>query len=325
MPPKKNNVATGKKPEQHVQEALSPFTVLRQPVSQLRPQTSQSSDASEDAPSHDTEATPTSGSADPSIPSNPSISFTERFTSGDMNPQYLEMVQQMQQQMQQQMKEQMQQQMQQQQEMQERMQQQMQQNLLQVIERMTPSSQTFAQTPAAETHQTAETQENQIHRRIQRLQENARIIRSTYDKVKLINNQDWSRWNTNLRDYINALRINSILDEEYDIPNLNNPEKQLYDAQDTILQTFLRITVDQKHLHLLKGVATATKQYQTVKTHLDLGIHAQIFYAAKKLQTLKFITFEEYATVYISCINQICDTRIITFREIAPYLFMVSI
>src|SRR5450755_4374396 len=98
MPPKKNNVATGKKPEQHVQEAPSPSTVLRQSMSQLRPQTSQSSDASEDAPSHDAEATPTSGSADPSIPSKPSIPFTERFTSGDMNPQYLKMVQQMQQQ-----------------------------------------------------------------------------------------------------------------------------------------------------------------------------------------------------------------------------------
>ena len=115
------------------------------------------------------------------------------------------------------------------------------------------------------------------------------------------------------------------MDEKYDIPDLNNPEKQLYDTQDTILQAFLRITVNQRHLHLLKGVLTATKQYQTLKTYLDLGIHAQIFYAVKELQTLKFITFEEYAAAYISCINQICDAGITTFREIALYLFMASI
>jgi hypothetical protein len=140
-----------------------------------------------------------------------------------------------------------------------------------------------------------------------------------------MSNQDWSRWNINLRDYITALRMDSILDEEYDIPDLDDPEKQLYDAQDTILQAFLRITVDQRHLHLLKGVPTATKQYQTLKTHLDLGIHAQIFYAAKELQTLKFTTFEEYAAAYTSCINQICDAGITTLREAAPYLFMASI
>jgi hypothetical protein len=56
-----------------------------------------------------------------------------------------------------------------------------------------------------------------------------------------------------------------------------------------------------------------------------LGTHAQIFYAAKELLTLKFTTFEEYATAYISCINQICDAGIKTLREAAPYLFMASI
>jgi hypothetical protein len=119
--------------------------------------------------------------------------------------------------------------------------------------------------------------------------------------------------------------MDNILDEEYDIPDLDNPEKQLYDAQDTIIQAFLRITVDPRHLHLLKGVPTATQQYQTLKTHLDLGIHAQIFYAANELHILKFTTFEEYATAYTSCINQICDAGITTFREAAPYLFLASI
>jgi hypothetical protein len=89
-----------------------------------------------------------------------------------------------------------------------------------------------------------------------------------------MSNQDWSRWNINLRDYITALRMDSILDEEYDIPDLDDFEKQLYDAQDIILQAFLRIIVDQRHLHLLKGVPTATKQYQILKIYLDLGIHA---------------------------------------------------
>jgi hypothetical protein len=40
---------------------------------------------------------------------------------------------------------------------------------------------------------------------------------------------------------------------------------------------------------------------------------------------LKFITFEEYAAVYTSCINQICDAGITIFREVAFYLFMASI
>ena len=67
--------------------------------------------------------------------------------------------------------------------------------------------------------------------------------------------------------------MDSILDEEYKIPDQDDPEKQLYDAQDTILQAFLRITVDMRHIHLLKGVLTAIRQYQTLQTHLDLGIH----------------------------------------------------
>ena len=53
--------------------------------------------------------------------------------------------------------------------------------------------------------------------------------------------------------------MDSILDEEYKIPDQDDPEKQLYDAQDTILQAFLRITVDMRHIHLLKGVLTAIK------------------------------------------------------------------
>jgi hypothetical protein len=119
--------------------------------------------------------------------------------------------------------------------------------------------------------------------------------------------------------------MDSILDEKYNIPDLNNPEKQLYDTQDTILQAFLRITVNQKHLHLLKGVPTVTKQYQTLKIYLDLSIYSQIFYAVKKLQTLKFTTFEKYAAAYTLCINQICDTEITTLRETIPYLFMAFI
>ena len=95
------------------------------------------------------------------------------------------------------------------------MQQQIQQNLLQVIERIAPSTQI---TPS-NTH-------TYIHLKIQRLQENAKLMRSMYEKTKLANNRDWPRWSENLRDYITALRIDNILSENYEIPYSKNSEKQ---------------------------------------------------------------------------------------------------
>jgi hypothetical protein len=91
----------------------------------------------------------------------------------------------------------------------------MQQNLLQIIERIALSTQI---TPS-NTH-------IYIHLKIQRLQKNAKFMRSMYEKTKLANNRDWPRWNENLRDYIAALRINNILSENYEIPPSENSEKQ---------------------------------------------------------------------------------------------------
>jgi hypothetical protein len=50
-------------------------------------------------------------------------------------------------------------------------------------------------------------------------------MRSMYEKTKFANNRDWSRWNKNLHDYITALRINNILNENHEIPPLKNPKK----------------------------------------------------------------------------------------------------
>jgi hypothetical protein len=82
-------------------------------------------------------------------------------------------------------------------------------------------------------------------------------MRSIYEKTKFANNRDWFRWNENLRDYIAVLRINDILSENYEIPSLEDSEKQWYEAQDTILQSFLRSITDFKYLYLLKGLPTA--------------------------------------------------------------------
>jgi hypothetical protein len=128
-------------------------------------------------------------------------------------------------------------------------------------------------------------------------------MRSIYEKTKLANNRDWPRWNENLRDYIAALRINDILSENYEIPPSEDPEKQWYEAQDTILQSFLRITTDSKHLYLLKGLPTAQQQYQTLKVHLDLGTHTQIYFSARDLITMKFIIYENILASFTSYIN----------------------
>jgi hypothetical protein len=79
------------------------------------------------------------------------------------------------------------------------------------------------------------------------------------------------------------LRMDSILDEEYEIPDLNNPKKQIYDAQDMMMQSFLWVTIDIRHLPLLKGIPTAIRQYQILKTHLDMNTHALIRYATREL------------------------------------------
>ena len=88
------------------------------------------------------------------------------------------------------------------------------------------------------------------------------------------------------------------------------------------MQSFLRITIDSKHLYLLKGLPTAQQQYQTLKVHLDLGTYTQIYFSAKDLITMKFTIYEDILASFTSYANQMSDAGITTFREALPYLFM---
>jgi hypothetical protein len=185
-------------------------------------------------------------------------------------------------------------------------------NFLQAMERMITS----AQASPASTH---------IHQKIQQLQEAARLVRFRYEKTKLASSHDWPRWNKNLHDYMTRLRISDILSEDYEIPISESPEKQLYDAQNTILQSFLRITVDPMYQYLLERLPTAREQYKALQAYLDLGKHAQIYYAVKELHTLKFSTYEASAASFTSLIRQIHDAGLTTIDDIAPYLFMAFI
>ena len=184
MPPKKGTIAAGKQPEQRTQEAPSPPpTVLRHSnsdsMSQARPETPQLSDISDEEAFYDTEITSTTGPAGFIRPSKPLLApITFPDLPAKAKDKNLDLILQMQKQMQEQQEKQ-QQQMLMQQERQERMQQQMQQNFLQVIERIAPSTQI---TPS-NTH-------TYIHLKIQRLQENAKLMRSIYEKIKFANNRD---------------------------------------------------------------------------------------------------------------------------------------
>jgi hypothetical protein len=112
------------------------------------------------------------------------------------------------------------------------------------------------------------------------------------------------------------------LSENYEIPPSEDLKKQWYETQDTILQSFLRIITNSKHLYLLKGLPTAQQQYQTLKVYLDLETYAQIYFSARDLITMKFIIYEDILTSFTSYANQISDAGITTFREALPYLFM---
>jgi hypothetical protein len=156
-------------------------------MSQTRSETLQFSDISDEEVLYDAEITPTTGPAESIRPSKPLLApITFPNLPAKTKDKNLDLILQMQKQMQEQQEKQQQQMLMQQerqermqQERQERMQQQMQQNLLQMIERIAPSTQI---TPS-NTH-------TYIHLKIQRLQENAKFMRSIYEKIKFANNRD---------------------------------------------------------------------------------------------------------------------------------------
>jgi hypothetical protein len=61
--------------------------------------------------------------------------------------------------------------------------------------------------------------------------------------------------------------------------------------QDNVFRMFIITIVAISYRHLLMDVDTARKQYNALKTHLNLGPHAQAFNAVKGLIQQKFINY----------------------------------
>ena len=91
-----------------------------------------------------------------------------------------------------------------------------------------------------------------------------------------------------MRSYMSNLEIPDILNEAYEAPMDNTPERVIFKAQDAIMSSFLLATTDQEYLHLLQNHHTAKNRYHALREYLDLKTHAQRYYTVKKIITHKF-------------------------------------
>jgi hypothetical protein len=76
-----------------------------------------------------------------------------------------------------------------------------------------------------------------------------------------------------------SLQMPDILSVSYEIPTKGTPECAIYNVQNTLLSSFILETVEQDYHHLLQKKTSAWEQYDTLQKYLDLGQHAQRYYA----------------------------------------------
>jgi len=144
-----------------------------------------------------------------------------------------------------------------------------------------------------------------IHQQIRQLNEKAKVWAPILSTVELAGTHTWSTWQHAFFRYTDALRLNTILDDDYEIPARETAEWNLWDVQDDLLRTFIITTVAASHRHLLNNARTAREQFDVLKKHLDLGSHAQAFNAAKGLSRLKFIIYQSSLAAWTSYVIQL--------------------
>jgi len=99
----------------------------------------------------------------------------------------------------------------------------------------------------------------------------------------------------------------------------------IYNIQNTLLSTFILETVEQDYHYLLQEKTSAWEQYETLQKHLDLGQHAQRYYATKEMLAHRHATFQSTVAAVTAFIARMRDANVRTLEEIAPYLFMAAI
>ena len=196
------------------------------------------------------------------------------------------------------------------------------QAFMQTMERMAPSRRA---SPSPPSPQPIANPYDDTRQQIKELNETSKLVRPTYVKVKLANSRDWAKWSSNIRGYMASLRMPDILSASYEVPTKDTSEYIIYNIQNTLLGTFILETVEQDYHYLLQEKTSAWEKYETLQKHLDLGQHAQRYYATKEMLAHRHATFQSTVAAVTAFIARMRDANVRTLEEIAPYLFMAAI
>jgi len=199
---------------------------------------------------------------------------------------------------------------------------QMMQAFMQTMERMAPSRRA---SPSPPPPQPIANPYDDARQQIKELNETSKLVRPTYVKVKLANSRDWAKWSSNIRGYMTSLQMPDILNASYEVPTKGTSECMIYNIQNTLLGTFILETVEQDYHYLLQEKTSAWEKYETLQKHLDLGQHAQRYYATKEMLAHRHATFQSTVAAITAFIARMRETNVRTLEEIAPYLFMAAI
>jgi hypothetical protein len=125
--------------------------------------------------------------------------------------------------------------------------------------------------------------------------------------------------------YATALRIQHILKDSYEEPTSDTSDWDLWNAQDSLLQSFISQSIDNNLKHLIDDAPTAYEQHTILKHYLDLGPHSQAYEAAKGLSELKFTDYQTSLSEFSTLANQIETAGVTTWQEAKTYLWMALI
>ena len=116
-----------------------------------------------------------------------------------------------------------------------------------------------------------------------------------------------------------------ILNVSYEAPTEGTSEYAIYDIRNTLLSSLILETVEQGYHHLLQKKTSAWEQYEILQNYLDLGQHAQRYYAMKEMWTHRYTAFQSTVAAVTAFITYIRDAGVQTLEDVALYLFMTAI
>jgi hypothetical protein len=144
---------------------------------------------------------------------------------------------------------------------------------------------------------------------IEQLNQKAGIWSHLITNAKIAGANDWFTWHRMFIKYATALRIQHILKDSYEEPTSDTSDWDLWNAQDSLLQSFISQSIDNNLKHLINDAPTAYEQHTILKHYLDLGPHSQAYEAAKGLSELKFTDYQISLSEFSTLANQIETAR----------------